>query len=132
MLLMDAEDLAQSQESKPELLRSGADDYKSAFRLPMPQRALLLVKVCCQETHLLLILNSWHCRDQLSSCPRRFVDLSGASSVFRLPSGRGGCCFCNDDSAGVACAENGRAQPGKCSKTLFALVECLVDGTVMT
>lgn len=47
VLLMDAEDLAQSQGSNPELLRSGADCYQSAFRLPMPQRALVLVKVFC-------------------------------------------------------------------------------------
>ncbi|CAL8466945.1 g6481 [Coccomyxa elongata] len=49
VLLMDAEDLAQSQEDfHPELLRSGADGYQSAFRLPMPQRALVLVKAPVQ------------------------------------------------------------------------------------
>ncbi|BDA40749.1 probable protein odr-4 homolog [Coccomyxa sp. Obi] len=48
VLLMDAEDLAQSQGSKPELLHSGADGYQSAFRLPMPQRAFVLVKAPVQ------------------------------------------------------------------------------------
>lgn len=42
---MDAEDVAQSGDAKPELLQAGADLYHSAFRLPMPRRALLHSKV---------------------------------------------------------------------------------------
>ena len=45
VVLMDAEDMAQSEDAKPELLQAGAEFYQSAFRLPMPQRALLHFKV---------------------------------------------------------------------------------------
>ncbi|KAK9916488.1 hypothetical protein WJX75_003266 [Coccomyxa subellipsoidea] len=41
VLVTDAEDVAQSGDAKSELLQAGADLYQSAFRLPMPQRALL-------------------------------------------------------------------------------------------
>ncbi|EIE26630.1 hypothetical protein COCSUDRAFT_46165 [Coccomyxa subellipsoidea C-169] len=44
VVLMDAEDMAQSEDAKPELLQAGAEFYQSAFRLPMPQRALLHFK----------------------------------------------------------------------------------------
>jgi hypothetical protein len=45
VLVTDAEDVAQSGDAKSELLQAGADLYQSAFRLPMPQRALLPSKV---------------------------------------------------------------------------------------